>query len=126
MKIYLEWLEIPCIGIYSGLFGRNLGFWELDAREVFPLSTGFWLARLGSKHKSCMKQTYIHINKDGGSSLWTVEGLAWCSRFCSSSMQVGAATQVNFRLQSLTFQDENPRSGLNWLCLAMSLLKALF
>jgi hypothetical protein len=24
MKIYLEWLEIPCIGIYSGLFGNNL------------------------------------------------------------------------------------------------------
>ena len=24
----------------------------LDVREAFPLSTGFWLARLGSKHKS--------------------------------------------------------------------------
>jgi hypothetical protein len=24
MKIYLEWLEIPCMGIYSGLFGSNL------------------------------------------------------------------------------------------------------
>jgi hypothetical protein len=24
MKIYLEWLEIPCIGIYSGLFGSDL------------------------------------------------------------------------------------------------------
>jgi hypothetical protein len=61
MKIYLEWLEIPCIGIYSELFGSNFGFWGLDAREVFPLSIGFWLERLGSKHKSCMKQTYIHI-----------------------------------------------------------------
>jgi hypothetical protein len=59
MKIYLEWLKIPCIGIYSGLFGSNLAF-ELDAREVFPLSIGFWLARLGSKHKSCMKQTNKH------------------------------------------------------------------
>jgi hypothetical protein len=29
-------------------------------------------------------------------------------------------------VQSLTFQGENPRSGLNWLCLAMTLLKALF
>jgi hypothetical protein len=29
-------------------------------------------------------------------------------------------------VHSLIFQDENPRSGLNWLCLAMSLLKALF
>jgi hypothetical protein len=24
MKNYLEWLEIPCIGIYSGLTGSNL------------------------------------------------------------------------------------------------------
>jgi hypothetical protein len=61
MKIYLEWLEIPCIGIYSGLLGSNLVFWELDARQVFPLSTGFCLARLGSKDKSCMKQTNIHV-----------------------------------------------------------------
>jgi hypothetical protein len=29
-------------------------------------------------------------------------------------------------VQSFIFQGENPRSGLNWLCLAMSLLKALF
>jgi hypothetical protein len=61
MKIYLEWLEIPCIGIYIGIFGSNFGFWELDEREVFPLSIGFWLGRLGSKHKNRMKQTYIHI-----------------------------------------------------------------
>jgi hypothetical protein len=60
MKI-LEWVEIPCIGIYSALFGSNLVFWGMDAREVFPLSTGFWLARLGSKHKSCMKQTNVHM-----------------------------------------------------------------
>jgi hypothetical protein len=61
MQIYLEWLEIPCIGSYSGLFGSNLVFWGLDAREVFSLSTGFWLARLGSKHKSCIKQTNIYL-----------------------------------------------------------------
>jgi hypothetical protein len=24
MKIYLEWLEVPYIGIYSGLFGSDL------------------------------------------------------------------------------------------------------
>jgi hypothetical protein len=39
MKIYLEWFEIPCIGICSGLFGKTLVFWELDAQVVFPLST---------------------------------------------------------------------------------------
>jgi hypothetical protein len=26
MKIYLEWFEIPCIGICSGLFGKIVGF----------------------------------------------------------------------------------------------------
>ena len=33
----------------------------LDAREAFPLSTGFWLARLGSKHKSGGIQTNINV-----------------------------------------------------------------
>ena len=28
-------------------------------------------------------------------------------------------------VQSPTFQGENPRSGLNWLCLGLSFLKAL-
>jgi hypothetical protein len=54
------------------LIGFNILFFESttihpytcgssDAWEVFPLSTGFWLARLGSKHKSCMKQTNIYV-----------------------------------------------------------------
>jgi hypothetical protein len=54
---------------------------------------------------------------NGGSSPCTVEELAWCSEF-GSSMTVGAAPQVKF--------SENPRSGLNWLCMAMTLLQALF
>jgi hypothetical protein len=29
-------------------------------------------------------------------------------------------------VQGPTLQGENPRSGLNWLCLAIALLKALF
>jgi hypothetical protein len=28
----------------------------------------------------------------GGLSLYAIDGLAWCSGFCSSSMQVGATT----------------------------------
>ncbi len=32
--------------------GKGFGLKEVDAREEFPLSTGFWLARLGSKYKS--------------------------------------------------------------------------
>jgi hypothetical protein len=35
----------------------------------------------------------------------------------------GGSTGV---IQSLISQGENPRSGLNWLCLAMFLLEALF
>jgi hypothetical protein len=37
MKIYLEWLEISCIEIYSGLFGSNLvlGDWM---HEKYSLS----------------------------------------------------------------------------------------
>jgi hypothetical protein len=37
MKVYLEWLEIPCIGIYSGLFGSNLVFGDL-IHEKYSLS----------------------------------------------------------------------------------------
>jgi hypothetical protein len=40
----------------------------LDAREVFPLSTGLWLARLISKHKSWRKQTNIWIRSLQGES----------------------------------------------------------
>jgi hypothetical protein len=29
-------------------------------------------------------------------------------------------------VQGLTLQGENPRSGLNWLCLVIALLRALF
>jgi hypothetical protein len=39
MKIYLEWFEIACIGICSGLFGKTHDFWELDARVELILST---------------------------------------------------------------------------------------
>jgi len=38
MKIYLEWFEMPCIGIYSGLFGITWfsGVWmhEQHSRSV--------------------------------------------------------------------------------------------
>jgi hypothetical protein len=37
MKIYLEWLEIPCIGIYSGLFGSDLAF-GIWMHEKYSLS----------------------------------------------------------------------------------------
>ena len=40
------------IGRYGGHKWHGFWFKVLDAREVFPLSTSFWLARLGSRHKS--------------------------------------------------------------------------
>jgi hypothetical protein len=58
----------------------------------------------------------------GGSSLCIVEGLVfWVSQqqYASGGGNIG-------EVQSLTFQDENSRSGLSWLCLALSLLMALF
>ena len=44
--------EIPHIGRYGGHKMAWVLAQGLDAREVFPLSIGCWLARLGSKHKS--------------------------------------------------------------------------
>jgi hypothetical protein len=52
-----------------------------------------------------------------------IEGLAWCFVFYSNGVKVRATTYLEF---SSTFQGENPRFGLNCLCLAMSLLEALF
>ena len=43
---------IMLIGRYGGHKWHRFKFKGLDAREAFPLSTGFWLARLGSKQKS--------------------------------------------------------------------------
>jgi hypothetical protein len=37
-------LQIPCIGIYSGLIGK-LGFWELNAPVELILSTKWGLAK---------------------------------------------------------------------------------
>jgi hypothetical protein len=33
---------------------------------------------------------------------------------------------LSCEVQSPTFEGENPRFGLNWLCLAMTLVEALF
>ena len=50
--------------------GKGFGLKEVDAREEFPLSTGFCLARLGSKKKSWKKQPNIQvINTNMQSSL---------------------------------------------------------
>ena len=43
--------------------GKCFGLKGVDAREEYPLSTGFWLARLGSKQKSWKKQENIQVIK---------------------------------------------------------------
>jgi hypothetical protein len=50
--------------------------------------------------------------------------LAWSFVISNSDLFVGATAQEKFK--SSIFQGENPRYDLNWLCLAMFLLKALF
>jgi hypothetical protein len=46
--------------------------------------------------------------------------------FWVSQQQYASGGGNTGEVQSLTFQDEILRPGLNWLYLAMSLLKALF
>jgi hypothetical protein len=51
-------------------------------------------------------------------------------RFWLGDLRFGVATSAcrgdsTGEVHSLNLQDENPRSDLNWLCLAVTLLKAL-
>jgi hypothetical protein len=46
--------------------------------------------------------------------------------FRTSQQWYGSGGGSICEVRSLTFQGESPMSGLNWFCLAMSLLKALF
>jgi hypothetical protein len=48
--------------------------------------------------------------------------LAWGFVTSNNDLFVGTTGEV----QSFIFWGENPRSSLNWLCVAMFLLKALF
>ena len=58
---------------------------------------------------------------NGGSSLHTIEGLAWIlqQQYERGGGNIG-------EVQSLTFQGEHSMSVLNWLCLTMTFLEALF
>jgi hypothetical protein len=60
----------------------------------------------------------------GGLSLCAEVDLAGVSRLGATSLKVGAAAQEKFKV--LLFRMKNVRSGLNWLCLIVTLLKALF
>ena len=45
---------------------------------------------------------------------------------CDLEQRLASGGDITGEVQSLALQGENPRSGINWLCLAMTLLKALF
>jgi hypothetical protein len=49
--------KIPLIGRYGGHIWQGFGLRFLDARVELILSTGLWIARLGSKHKNLSEIT---------------------------------------------------------------------
>jgi hypothetical protein len=61
---------------------------------------------------------------NGDWSLCGTEELASWLMTCSSGMKSGGDS--TWKVQGPTLQGEDLRSGLNWLCLVMTLLKALF
>jgi hypothetical protein len=71
----------------------------------------------------------ISWKPDWRTSKWRFESMHYwgtCLVFWVSQQQYASGGGNTGEVQSLAFQDVNPRSGLNWLCLAMTLLKALF
>ena len=74
--------------------------------------------RCGEGHESQDTRT-----RDGGLKLCGDEGLSFGElRLATTTVSGGG---VIGEVHSLTLKDENPKSGLYWLCLAMDLLKAL-
>jgi hypothetical protein len=66
----------------------------------------------------------VQDNCIGGLSLCGKEELA--SRFVTCSSDMVSGGDSTGEVQGPTLHGENLRSGLNWLCLAIALLKALF
>jgi hypothetical protein len=55
-----------------------------------------------------------------------MRNLLGVSGFVSAYASGRDRMKIQGEVETLTFQDENPRSGLNCLCLTMALLNALF
>ena len=75
--------------------------------------------RSGECHESRDRRT-----RNGDLTLGGDEELAWSFR--TRMQRNGSGGDSTAEVQSSSFQGENPRSGLNWLYLAMTLLKTLF
>jgi hypothetical protein len=48
------------------------------------------------------------------------------SRLGAGAAASASRGDITGEIKSLNLQGENPRSGLNWLCMAIALLEALF
>jgi hypothetical protein len=85
----------------------------------------FYLSRpmVKSVSKECHGSRDMRTG-NGGSSLCVVAELAWWFMTRSSGIESRCNNTGEFQIPTL--QDENPRSGLSWLCLAIALLKTLF
>jgi hypothetical protein len=82
------------------------GWYSVVCTHAFILTVWFWRERREALSFVAIRRLLVHGEVRGeeyhegrigglavgGSSLYTVEGLAWCSGFYSSSMQAGAAT----------------------------------
>lgn len=86
--------------------------WDTLSRSMVKLVGG-----------ECPRSQDLRIINDD-LSLCGDEELAWWYVTWSNDIVNGGDNTEE--VQSLTFQSENSRSGLNWLCLAMALLKTLF
>jgi hypothetical protein len=86
------------------------------------LEIGDFLVHGDVRRRNIMKAGLMVWLKDVRVSVMA-ERLAWRSGLHSSGMQVGTATHVKFRV--LPFRVKT-QGGLNWLCMAMTLLEALF
>jgi hypothetical protein len=115
-----------------------IGWYSVVHTHAFMPTVWFWRERREASFFVAIKVTFsswwsqrwrISWRPDWRAGKWRFESLHYwgtCLVFWVSQQQYASGGDNTGEVQSLTFQDVNPKSGLNWLCLAMSLLMALF
>jgi hypothetical protein len=121
----LRWDSVVRSYVFMWLFGFTVWFQRKRCEAL--------LAIIILRHDSCSMvksaSGKCHRSRDlrtgnGGSSLCGEVELVWWFVTWSSGIKSGGDSIGE--VKSYTLQGENPMSGLNWLCLAITLLKALF
>jgi hypothetical protein len=118
---WIGWVSVRYIRVFIWPFGFRgsamklcwlLPSCDTTSRSMVKSASGeyYWCRVLGTSN--------------GDSSLCGNEKLS--SWFVTRSSGMESGGDNIWEVQGPTLQDENPRSGLSWLCLAMSLLKTLF